>query len=427
MRHVTTTVAIGMVAALALTACGRAGDDGGTVSAGTSTTIDDEPATGQITVWAMGEEAGYLPDFLAAFTEENPDAEVSVTSIPWSDVATKVQTAVAGGSVPDVVMIGTSMMPLFISTGGLAAVPDGLVDADGFVQGAADSTIADGVTYGVPWYVETRVLYYRTDLAEAAGVTAPTTWDELTDFATALQRGGADYGIQLPVGDAEDSTQVVMPFYVQAGGQVLNDEGTAYTLEDDAMVQALEYYASFFQDGLASSAGYGDTQASAFVDGSAPAFFSGPWVVNQLAELTSTDWVQDNVGTVVVPAGTDGNASYIGGASFGVFADAQNPEGGWKLIRWLTESETEQQWYGVASELPALQAAWDGTALTSSDRVAVFSDQLQDVWAPPTVPSWDELSGVIESEAEKVAAGTETAQDAATAIQAQADTLGLGW
>jgi ABC-type glycerol-3-phosphate transport system substrate-binding protein len=35
-----------------------------------------------------------------------------------------------------------------------------------------------GVTYGIPWYAETRVLMYHKDLLEKAGVQPPTTWDE---------------------------------------------------------------------------------------------------------------------------------------------------------------------------------------------------------------------------------------------------------
>ena len=57
----------------------------------------------------------------------------------------------------------------------------------------------------------------------------------------------------------------------------------------------------------------------------------------------------------------------------------------------------------------------------------MLQEQLENTIAPPTVPSWDELSATIETEAEKVANGQVTSEDAAKAIQAKADTLGLGW
>lgn len=422
-------VAIGVVGLLALTACGRADDDstGGESAAGSTTTVDDSPAEGDITIWAMGEEGEKLPDFVQGFTEENPDANVEVTTIPWADVMTKFQTAVAAGTVPDAIMIGSSFMPTMVATGGLAPVPDGLVDSADFVEGAAASTVADGVEYGVPWYVETRVLYYRSDLAKAAGVEAPTTWEELTAFAEAMKANGSTYGLQLPMGDAEDSTQVILPFYSQAGGSVLNEAGDAFDLDNQAMIDALDYYASFFTEGLSPLSGYGDSQNSAFVDGSDPAFISGPWMVNVLADLQGEDWVEQNVATVPVPAGSANNDSYIGGAHLGVFAEAKNADGAWKLVRWLAQPETQQAWFDATSDLPALTTAWDYEPLTSNPRTQVLQEQLDNTIAPPTVPSWDELSATIETEAEKVANGQVTSEDAAKAIQAKADTLGLGW
>ncbi|WP_353706916.1 extracellular solute-binding protein [Cellulosimicrobium sp. ES-005] len=422
-------VAIGVVGLLALTACGRADDEstGGETDAGSTTTVDDAPAKGDITIWAMGEEGEKLPDFVQGFTDENPDANVEVTTIPWADVMTKFQTAVAAGTVPDAIMIGSSFMPTMVATGGLAPVPDGLVDSADFVEGAAASTVADGVEYGVPWYVETRVLYYRSDLAKAAGVEAPTTWEELTSFAEAMQANGSTFGLQLPMGDAEDSTQVILPFYSQAGGSVLNEAGDAFDLDNQAMVDALDYYASFFTEGLSPLSGYGDSQNSAFVDGSDPAFISGPWMVNVLADLQGEDWVEQNVATVPVPAGSANNDSYIGGGHLGVFAEAKNPDGAWKLVRWLAQPETQQAWFDATSDLPALTTAWDYEPLTSNPRTQVLQEQLENTIAPPTVPSWDELSATIETEAEKVANGQVTSEDAAKAIQAKADTLGLGW
>lgn len=422
-------VAIGVVGLLALTACGRADDDStsGESAAGSTTTVDDSPAEGDITIWAMGEEGEKLPDFVQGFTEENPDANVEVTTIPWADVMTKFQTAVAAGTVPDAIMIGSSFMPTMVATGGLAPVPDGLVDSADFVEGAAASTVADGVDYGVPWYVETRVLYYRSDLAKAAGVEAPTSWEELTAFAEAMKANGSTYGLQLPMGDAEDSTQVILPFYSQAGGSVLNEAGDAFDLDNQAMVDALDYYASFFTEGLSPLSGYGDSQNSAFVDGSDPAFISGPWMVNVLADLQGEDWVEQNVATVPVPAGSANNDSYIGGAHLGVFAEAKNADGAWKLVRWLAQPETQQAWFDATSDLPALTTAWDYEPLTSNPRTQVLQEQLENTIAPPTVPSWDELSATIETEAEKVANGQVTSEDAAKAIQAKADTLGLGW
>ncbi len=424
-RKALTIGAIGIVGLLALSGCGRA-DDAGTDDAAETATIDDSPATGEITVWAMGEEGENLGAFADAFIEDNPDATVTVTNIPWADVMTKYQTAVAAGTVPDAIMIGSSLLSSMVAAGGLAPVPDGVVDEDTLNETAAESVVVEDTAYAVPWYVETRVLYYRTDLAEAAGMEAPKTWDEFTDFAAGFTEAGADYGLQLPMGDAEDSTQVILPFYAQAGGDVLNDAGDAYEWDHDKLVEALEYYGSFFTEGLAPTSGYGDGQTAAFADGSNPAFISGPWMVSVLADLKDEAWVEENVGTVPVPAGSDSNDSYLGGGHLGVFADAKNADGAWKLIRWLSEADTQTSWFETTSALPAVTSALDAEPFTSDPRISVLNEQLENTVAPPSVPSWDAMSAFIETEAEKVANGS-SAEDAATAIEAKAESLGTGW
>jgi len=313
-----------------------------------------------------------------------------------------------------------------VAAGGLAKVPGDLVDEESFNETALESTEVEGTSYAVPWYVETRVMYYREDLAEQAGVEAPKTWDDLTTFAEAMKANGSDYGIQLPMGDAEDSTQVILPFYAQAGGEVLNDAGDAYAWDEAALTEALDYYASFFTAGLAPMSGYGDAQTAAFANGSNPTFISGPWMVGVLGDQESPEWVDENVLTTPVPAGTDNNDSYLGGGHLGVFEDAKNADGAWKLIRWLSEPETQQEWFETVNALPAVTSALDSEPFTSDPRLSVLNDQLENTVAPPSVPSWNEMSAFIETEAEKVANGS-SAAESASAIVAKAESLGTGW
>ena len=93
----------------------------------------------------------------------------------------------------------------------------------------------------MPWYTDTRVLYYRKDLAAKAGVQAPTTWEELKTFIKALQdKGGAKYGTYLqPSG--RGTWQTLAPFVWQAGGDMVNDPAnpTEYTLDTPQWTEAL--------------------------------------------------------------------------------------------------------------------------------------------------------------------------------------------
>ncbi|GLU87848.1 extracellular solute-binding protein [Agromyces sp. NBRC 114283] len=220
--------AVMAVGATVLAGCGRSdGADGGAESKGA---IDEQPAKGTVEIWAMGNEGEVLGELAAKFEEENPDVTIDVTAVPWESAHDRIATAIAGGETPDISMLGTTWVGEFAATGAFEPTPEGLVDEDSFFDGSWDTTVVDGTAYGVPWYVDTRVLYYRTDLAEAAGVEAPTTWDEYHAFAKALQEQGAASGVSLPPGGF-DSWQYVAPLAWQQGGDILAEDGETFTLD----------------------------------------------------------------------------------------------------------------------------------------------------------------------------------------------------
>ena len=97
-------------------------------------------------------------------------------------------------------MVGTTWMGEFAGLGGLDPTPSN-IDGSQFFEGAWNTTVVDGTSYAVPWYVETRLVYYRTDLAEEGGVTEPpATWDELKALAEGIQGAGRAVWDQPPAG-----------------------------------------------------------------------------------------------------------------------------------------------------------------------------------------------------------------------------------
>ena len=90
-----------------------AGDGGGATGG---------PVTGQITIY--GYEDVILPEVIGTFEEENPDVDVRVTAVPWDSAQNKYQTAVAGGTTPDIGMLGSDWMPTFRDA--LSPLPDEL-------------------------------------------------------------------------------------------------------------------------------------------------------------------------------------------------------------------------------------------------------------------------------------------------------------
>jgi len=121
---------IGVVAVLTLaaTAVGIVGD---TVRGEGPQPARPAAAEGDITVWAMGTEGENLGVLADAFMEEFPDVSVEVTAVPWDAAHDRIVTAIAGGEVPDVSLIGTTWMGEFAVLGGLEPTPD-IIDPSQF-------------------------------------------------------------------------------------------------------------------------------------------------------------------------------------------------------------------------------------------------------------------------------------------------------
>ena len=424
MKRTATALAVAAVTSLVLTSCGRDETGGGGAEQGSA--IPEGAATGTIEVWAMGTEGDELQAFSAAFEEANPDADVEVTAIPWEAAHNKIAGAIASGKTPDVSLVGTTWMGEFAEAGGLMPTPEDLVDENDFFEGAWGSTEVGGTSYGVPWYVETRVLYYRKDLAEKAGWSeAPQTWDELHQFAADLkEKGGAEYGLSLQPGQT-GSWQSVLPFAWSAGAEVTDESGENYTLDSPEMAEALEYYTSYFDEDLSPDRllDPGELE-SGFADGKYGAFISGPWHTGLVEEAGVT---QDQYAVAPLP-GQDSapGTSFVGGGDLAVFQDSDNSDAAWKYVQWLTEPGTQQDFYDTVGDLPAVKAAWDSGELAEDPQLQVFGTQLENTVAPPAVPTWEEFAGSFDSLVEQVAKGALPVDDAVAEMQAKAESIGTG-
>lgn len=371
--------------------------------------------TGEITVWAMGAEGENLPTLAEKFMDENPDITINVEPQAWDVAHDKLLTSVAGGQSPDVSLMGTTWMGEFASIGALAEAPES-IEQNAFFESTWDTVMVDGTAYGVPWYSDTRLLYYRTDIAEKAGITEPPeTWEELDAMARAMQsEGGAKYGISL----LPDNWQELLPFVWQNGGEVYT-EGGGFSFEDPEFVEALAFYRSFFEDGVAADnvpQGFDVTQG--FVAGTHPMFFSGPWHL-ALIEDQGGEEMEGKWDVAMMPE-KENRTSFVGGGDLVVFEDSEEKEAAWKFVEYLSRPDVQAEWFELTGAVPTVEAAWD--ELGDDEKLALFGEQLEEAEAPPTIPEWEEVAAeAINTEMEKAVLGEISPEEAAAAMQEKAD------
>lgn len=416
---VATSVSAAMIFALA--GCGR----GSSSSSSSASTIKSGKATGTLTIWAMGNEGEVLPKILSGFKKENPKINVKVTSIPWSSAHDKLQTAIAAGNGPDIAQMGVTWMADFSNA--FASAPKNF-DMSDFSKSTIDSYKVDGVQYGIPWYVDTRVLYYRTDIAKQAGWNhAPRTWDELKQMAKAMQKvSGVQWGMyDQPSGT--DSFIFQLPWAYSAGASLTKNG--KWTIDTPAMRRAYAFYRSLFTEKIANpnAATTGGANMQNFVSGNTPMMLEGPTAVSQVDQLGGSGF-ENKYATAAIPAEKDGGTgmSYVGGCGWTIFKSSKNQDAAWKFAQYMSRPAVQAQWYKLSSDLPASQKAWKSKTLTSSTKLAAFGNQVNHAKGTPNVTTWAQLAQQGDRTAEQVAKGSLSVNDALSQLQTKANSIGLG-
>ncbi|MFD2627792.1 sugar ABC transporter substrate-binding protein [Oceanobacillus kapialis] len=366
---------------------------------------NDESSSGSsgdsdtITVWTMTDG---LDDFVTEYEDES-GVSVEVQAIPWDNAHDKLLTAVASGDGPDVLQIGTTWVAEFAEAGTFLDISDQIGDyenlaADNFYESAVETTKYEDQTIGVPWYVDTRALFYRTDLLEEVGYPeGPQTWDDMLDASRQLaDRGDDQYAIDLPMEDR----QYPFVFAWQQGWDYVIEEGAA-NFDKPGFKESIELHNTFYDEEL-SQLGEGKEFFQAFEDGSKPMFFSGPWDIKTITERAPDIEGQWDV-TTMPEAET--NESMMGGAHLAVFHNSEKVDQALDFINWMAAPETQVKWYENFNELPANLSAWEDPVLSDNEMVATFGEQLESTKPLPLIPEYDRIVGEILTLLENVNRG----------------------
>ena len=412
MHHTprTASIALTLASALTLTACGgSAGEDVGA------------DAKQTLTVWAMGAEGEKLVDVAKEYEKAHSNITVKVTPVGWDVAHQKLVAASAAAKLPDVMQMGSSWLGEFADMGALEPVDTKVFQKGDFFPAAWEQGTYDGKTYGVPWYVDTRVLYYRTDLAKKAGLKgAPATMADLQKAAEAYQdKASTKWGLNIQPSN-QDAVQSFYPFLYSAGGAVLDDNGKPVVNSPEA-VKALENYASFFKKGLSDKTfrpGYDVTKD--FNSGAVPMFFSGPWTIGLI-----DDNFPDLKGKwAVAPVPADkASVSWAGGANLAVSADSSHKAAAKEFIQYLTDTKNQADWYQRTKDLPANTAAWKSGELATDANLKVFREQAETAKVLPAQPKGTEITAKIDDAIGAVTQGKSSAKAALDKAQSEIEGL----
>ena len=383
------------------------------------------PASGTepdaIRIWAMGREGEVLTELMPAFEREHPKVRVRVQQIPWTAAHEKLLTAFVGDATPDIAMLGNTWVPEFVALGALEPL-DGRVAASTslspgeFFPGVWNTNVVDGKAYGIPWYADTRVLFYRTDLLKAAGYdSVPMTWAGWREAMVRMKArmGPRQYPFLVPTN--EWPPPVILG--LQNGAPLLRDDGLYAWFTDPRFRRAFDFYVALYRDSLAPKVSGAEVSNlyQEFARGNIAMYVSGPWQIGEFrsrvpAEAQST-WM-----TAPLPGPDGPGVSIAGGASLVIFRGSTRKNDTWKLVEYLSRPDVQLRFYELTGDLPTRRASWDDTTLANNRYARAFRQQLDRVVPLPKVPEWEQIATKVFEYGEQAIRGRLTVDQTLTAL-----------
>ncbi|HSJ06730.1 MAG TPA: sugar ABC transporter substrate-binding protein [Longimicrobiales bacterium] len=383
-----------------------------------------------IRFWGMGREGEVVAELIAEFERDNPDIRVRTQQIPWTAAHEKLLTAYVGNATPDVAQLGNTWVAEFAAIRALEPLDERIAaSADiapaGYFPGIWDTNVVNDTTWGVPWYVDTRVLFYRTDLLAAAGYESmPETWPEWMEAMRALKRqmGPDGYAIFLPTNEWAQPAL----FGLQSGSGLLTADGRHGVFSEPSFRQGFEFYLNLFREDLAPPLGHHDVTNpyQEMGRGFFAMWITGPWNLGEFRTRLPPE-LQDSWATAPMPGptGVESGISLAGGASLVVFRASRHRDAAWRLVEFLSRPEQQLRFYELTGSLPARTEAWEQSDLATARLTRAFWEQLQRVEPLPAVPEIESIMSRLIEHSEAAIRGGATAERVLTDMDRDTDRI----
>ena len=377
--------------------------------------------------WTFGPEGEAVARLLPDFEQAHPDIRVEVQQLPLSAAHQKLLTAIAGGTAPDMAQLGNTWLPELVALHALAPLQQRVagsttVAAPDYFASIWATNVSDGQLYGIPWYADTRLLFYRSDLLKQAGFAAPPRdWAEWRRMLAALSHPGRKvYGILLPTNEYEQ----LLSLALQQPDPLLRDDNRYGNFESAGFRRALAFYVDTFrlqQAPRVTNVEVGNPWEE-FGRGTYAFYLSGPWNIGEFRKrLPASE--QGEWSTAPLPGPDGPGAGLAGGASLVVFRASKHQREAWTLIEYLSQPQVQRRFYELTGDLPPRRSSWDSPLLRDDAQAHAFREQLERVKCTPAVPEWERIADMMQQLAARAVAGELTVDQATAEMDRQADRI----
>jgi multiple sugar transport system substrate-binding protein len=399
---------IGLISALA--GCGGSGGSGGSGDAVSLRFLFPEYSAKTSPLMKQ-----MVDDFNAA---NSGKIKVNLELAPWDKMHDKLAVSMGAGQAPDVFGYATRWISEFAGLKQLAPL-DARLQGDfkaSFNEKVLAAGTFEGKTYGVPAAVSARLLFYRTDLFEKAGVQPPKSWDDLKKAAVATTDAPKVYGLGVPASGIEVDT-FFNYFLYNNGGDILDAKGKSM-LSNPESVEALEFLTDLVKAGGSEPKPTGFTREQIienFKAGQLSMYPTGPW----LNAMIKADNPSLKYSAVPFPTNNGKQQQTVSVTdSLGMSASTKHQEEAWKFIQFMYQPKYRQTFDEGEGMLPELKAVAQ-SAYYQTAEYKPFIDALETAKFQPQHPKFEQIQQIETVAVQKALSGQASpkqALDEATAL-----------
>lgn len=350
-----------------------------------------------------------IAELVDVYNQSQSAVHVSYQELPPPSASTEVHQALVqrlarGAGGPDVFTQDIVWIAEFAEAGWSLPLDEyfDATEMEQYFAGMVDACTWNGQLAALPWFIDSGMLYYRTDLLEQAGADVPETWEQLVATASALQASGdARFGYLWQGKQAEVLVCDLVEVVGSHGGSILNADGTV-GLADPAAVAAVQFLHDTINAHSISPADVlsWDEEPSRRPFTAGQAAFLRNWsYVYGIAQDPAESEVVGKVGVAPLPhvAGAS-SAAALGGYQYGVNAASEKREAAVDFVRWMSSPETQLRFGAQLGLAPTRIATFEEPELLEAQP---FMGQLQSVFLGatprPVTPKYAEVTLAIQS------------------------------
>lgn len=304
-------------------------------------------------VWGGNDYIQMATQICEKYGQEHSGVKIKYQSTPWNNWYQTFSTAIASGSAPDISTGAGYQAFQFYKIGAILPIDDVIADLkssgklEDFQGDSVELLKYDGHYIALPWQRDIRVMWYRKDLFDQAGLQPPTNWTEFKDSAKKLTKGDV-FGFVMG-GSVNNGLQFMLSLMDNNGGGLF-DEQRNVAVNTDRNKETFEFISQMAKEGSINpaSAGFTDDDAEkSFVSGKAAMYVGTPGIDDKYPELKGKAYV---MAPLEGPHGDKGALNWINNIM--LYEDSKYQKETKEFLKWWSENQKDLFTVGKMTALP---------------------------------------------------------------------------